>query len=165
MTAPFNTLLPRPTPLTTPNGTGIQSAVLPQYTFRTDRSTDGLGDEPVRIPAYTLLAVYRRARPSNTLIPQPTPLPPKTASGSSQPFYCSTLYGPTHSTHTDIDRWDRRQDYNNSAYALLVESNALKRCDRHRQTDGRTELHTRSYGVVSTIKRIGVNCYGVHLKD
>ena len=30
----------RPTPLTTPNGTRIQSAVLPQYTFQTDTQTD-----------------------------------------------------------------------------------------------------------------------------
>jgi len=36
---PSNTLIPRPTPLTTPNGIGIQSAVLPQYTFWTDRQT------------------------------------------------------------------------------------------------------------------------------
>ena len=32
--------VPRPTPLTTPNGIRIRSAVLPQYTFRTDRHTD-----------------------------------------------------------------------------------------------------------------------------
>jgi len=37
---PSNTPVPRPTPLTTPNGIRIQSAVLPQYTFRTDRPTD-----------------------------------------------------------------------------------------------------------------------------
>jgi len=35
-----NTSIPRPTPLTTPNGIQIQSAVLPQYTLRTDRQTD-----------------------------------------------------------------------------------------------------------------------------
>ena len=32
---PSNTPIPRPTPFTTPNGIQIQSAVLPQYTFRT----------------------------------------------------------------------------------------------------------------------------------
>ena len=37
---PCNTPIPRPTPLTTPNGIQIQSAVLPQYTLRTDRPTD-----------------------------------------------------------------------------------------------------------------------------
>jgi len=37
---PSNTPMPRPTPLTTPNGIWIHSAVLPQYTFRTDRQTD-----------------------------------------------------------------------------------------------------------------------------
>jgi len=31
--------IPRPTPLATTNGSRIQSAVLPQYTFRTDRHT------------------------------------------------------------------------------------------------------------------------------
>ena len=35
-----NTPIPRPTPLTTPNGIRIRSAVLPQCTFRTDRPTD-----------------------------------------------------------------------------------------------------------------------------
>ena len=34
-----NTPIPRPTPLTTSNGIRIQMAVLPQYTFRTDRQT------------------------------------------------------------------------------------------------------------------------------
>jgi len=37
---PSNTPIPQPTPLTIPNGIRIQSAVLPQYTFRTDRQTD-----------------------------------------------------------------------------------------------------------------------------
>jgi len=36
---PSNTPIPRPTPLTITNGTRIQLAVLPQYTFRTDRQT------------------------------------------------------------------------------------------------------------------------------
>ena len=37
---PSNTSIPQLTPFTTPNGIRIQSAVLPQYTFRTDRQTD-----------------------------------------------------------------------------------------------------------------------------
>jgi len=37
---PSNTPLPRPISLTIPNGIWIQSAVIPQYTFRTDRLTD-----------------------------------------------------------------------------------------------------------------------------
>jgi len=37
---PGNTPIHRLTPLTTPNGIQIQSAVLPQYTIRTDRQTD-----------------------------------------------------------------------------------------------------------------------------
>ena len=41
---PSNTPFPRPTPLRTSNGIWIRSAILPQYTFRTDRHTDGLGD-------------------------------------------------------------------------------------------------------------------------
>jgi len=40
ITTPFNTAIPRPTPLTIPNGIRIHSAVLPQYTFRTDTPTD-----------------------------------------------------------------------------------------------------------------------------
>ena len=40
ITTPSNTPIPRPTPFTIPNGIRIQSAVLPQYTFRTDRQTD-----------------------------------------------------------------------------------------------------------------------------
>ena len=39
--------IPWPSPLTIPNGIRIQSAILPQYTFRTDRPTDGLGDRPI----------------------------------------------------------------------------------------------------------------------
>jgi len=35
-----NTPIPRSTPLSTPNGIRIQSAVLPRYTFRTDRQAD-----------------------------------------------------------------------------------------------------------------------------
>ena len=56
-----NTPIPRPTPIIE-----IHSAVLPQYTFlthkQTDRSTDGLGDRPVRIPAYALLYGQRVTR-------------------------------------------------------------------------------------------------------
>jgi len=37
MWTPSNTTIPRPTPLTIPNGIRIQSAMLPQYTFRTHR--------------------------------------------------------------------------------------------------------------------------------
>ena len=40
ITTPSNTAIPRPTPLTIPNGIRIHSAVLPQYTFQTDRQTD-----------------------------------------------------------------------------------------------------------------------------
>jgi len=51
---PFTTLIPQPTPLTILNGILIYSAVLPQYTFWTDRHadrpTDGLGNRSVRIP-------------------------------------------------------------------------------------------------------------------
>jgi len=43
---PSNALIRRPTPLTTPNGTRIHSAVLPQYTFWTDRQTDRQTDRP-----------------------------------------------------------------------------------------------------------------------
>ena len=37
---PSNTPIPRPIPLTNPNGIQIQSAVLPQYTFRNNTQTD-----------------------------------------------------------------------------------------------------------------------------
>jgi len=47
ITTPSNTPIRQPTPLTKPNGIWIQSAVLPQYTLRTDQltdqPTDGLG--------------------------------------------------------------------------------------------------------------------------
>ena len=39
-TTPSNTPIPRSIPLTISNGIRIQSAVLPQYTFQTDRLTD-----------------------------------------------------------------------------------------------------------------------------
>ena len=67
---PSNTPIPRPTPLTTPNGIQIQAAVLPQYTLRhadrptdrqsdrqTDRPIDGFDDKSVQTPAYALLIV------------------------------------------------------------------------------------------------------------
>jgi len=44
ITTRIYTPIPRPTPLTTPNGIRIQSAVLPQYTFRLHRETDGISD-------------------------------------------------------------------------------------------------------------------------
>ena len=55
-----NIPIPRPTPVTTPNGTQIQSAILPQtpqYTLQTDRptdrqtdrQTDGIGNKSVSI--------------------------------------------------------------------------------------------------------------------
>jgi len=47
ITTPSNTPIPWPTALTTPNGIRIHSAVLPQYTLRTDRQTDGPGESSV----------------------------------------------------------------------------------------------------------------------
>jgi len=46
---PSNTPIPQPTPLTNPNSIQIQSAVLPQYTFRTDRQTDWPTDWPTHV--------------------------------------------------------------------------------------------------------------------
>jgi len=43
---PSNTPILRPTPLIIPNGIRIQSAILPQYTFQTDRQTDRPTDRP-----------------------------------------------------------------------------------------------------------------------
>ena len=40
ITTPSTKPIPRPNPLITPNGIWIQSAVLPQYSFRTDRQMD-----------------------------------------------------------------------------------------------------------------------------
>jgi len=45
--------IPRPTPLTTPNSIRIQSAVLPQYTCRTNRQTDTQSDTWVRRQVYS----------------------------------------------------------------------------------------------------------------
>jgi len=45
------------TPLTTPNGIQIQSAVLPQYALQADRPTDGIGEKSVPTPAFALLNV------------------------------------------------------------------------------------------------------------
>jgi len=52
----------------------------------------------------------------------------QTASGSNQPFCHNTLSEQTdRQTDTQTDRWDRRQVYFNSAYALLIlVSDALK---------------------------------------
>jgi len=49
-------------PTHTPNGTRIQSAVLPQYTCRTDRPTDRqtVVEKPVPIPAYALSDIATR---------------------------------------------------------------------------------------------------------
>jgi len=43
---PSNTPIPRPIPITISNGIRIQSAVLPQYTFRTHTVTDWPTDRP-----------------------------------------------------------------------------------------------------------------------
>ena len=51
ITTPSNTPITRPTPLITLNGIRIHSAVLPQYTFRTDRHTDRHTQRPTRLPA------------------------------------------------------------------------------------------------------------------
>ena len=51
---PSNTPIPEPTPLTTPNGIQIESAVHPLHR-QTHRSTGGIGNKPVPIPAYALL--------------------------------------------------------------------------------------------------------------
>jgi len=37
----------------------------------------------------------------------------------------ATIHFPDRRTHTETDRWDRRQVSKNSAYALLIESDAL----------------------------------------
>jgi len=56
--------------------------------------------------------------------------PPQTLAGSNQLFCHSTLSGPT-DRHTHRHRptygWNRRQVYTNSAYALLIVSDALKK--------------------------------------
>jgi len=70
-----NTPIPWPTPLTTPNGIWIQSAMLPQYTFwanrqtdwLTDRLTDGIGDKCVP-RTLTLSYIDREWCTNNTLI-------------------------------------------------------------------------------------------------
>ena len=72
---PSNTPIPRPTPLTTPNGIQIQSVFLPQYTFRavrpTHRPTDGLGDRSVR-RALTLAVLIDSDAHKNCLISSST---------------------------------------------------------------------------------------------
>ena len=54
---PSNTPIPRPTQLTTPNGIRIQSAILPQYTFRTDRLTDAWDTRSKGVFQYRLRSV------------------------------------------------------------------------------------------------------------
>jgi len=54
-----NAPIPWPTPLTIPNSIRIQSAVLPQYTFRTDRPTDTQTDRWTRRQVYTISAYAR----------------------------------------------------------------------------------------------------------
>ena len=61
ITTPSNTLIPRPTLLTIPNGIRIHSAVLPQYTFRTD--TDRQTDTHIQSDRQM---VYRRQVSTNT---------------------------------------------------------------------------------------------------
>jgi len=54
----------RPIPLTTPNGIRIQSVVLPQYTFQTDRPTDGDDNSIPR--ALALYYIDRERRANNS---------------------------------------------------------------------------------------------------
>jgi len=61
--------------------------------------------------------------PSNTLIPWSTPLTIPTASGCNQPF-CHVHF-PDRQTDRHTDRWTRRQVRKISAYARLIESDAL----------------------------------------
>jgi len=76
MTTTSNTPIHRQTPLTIPNGIRIHSAVLPRYTFRTERQTDrqtdrptrhshrptdGLGDVVRNMIVYALIELERRA--------------------------------------------------------------------------------------------------------
>jgi len=56
---PSNTSMPGPTPLTIPNGIWIQSAVSPQYTFRTHRRTDRPTNRRPRRQVYTI-STYAR---------------------------------------------------------------------------------------------------------
>ena len=56
---PSNTPILRLTQLTTLNGIQIQSAVFPQFNYRTDRPTDGIGDESVPTPVYALSGVEK----------------------------------------------------------------------------------------------------------
>jgi len=74
----------------------------------------------------TSLSLRRSPPLSNTPIPRPTPLTIPTTSGSDQPFCHSTLSGQTdRQTHRQTDRWARRQVSKISAYAHLIESDAL----------------------------------------
>jgi len=77
---PSNTPISRPTPLTTPNGIQVQSAVLPQYTIWTNRQTvrqtdwrtDGLGDKSVPSLAYALYTDYSDAAKTKNPISEVT---------------------------------------------------------------------------------------------
>jgi len=64
-TTPSNTSIPRPTPLTIPNGIWIHSAVLPQYTFWTHRPTDGTDECSVRIPHMLAILMERHQQQNN----------------------------------------------------------------------------------------------------
>jgi len=70
---PSNTPIFRPTPLTTPNGIRIQSAVLPQYTFRTHTQTDDgpAGEKPIPIPAYAVTDIATRLRTTSAAQSRP----------------------------------------------------------------------------------------------
>jgi len=63
-TPTYNTPIPRPTTLINRNGIRIQSAVVPQYTFRTDKPTDGIGDSCVS-RAHTLYYIDSERRVNN----------------------------------------------------------------------------------------------------
>jgi len=70
---PSNTPVPQPTPLITPNDIWICSAVLPQYTLRTDRQTDGPIDRPTdglgdrSVPTGWFLATVTNCTPCQLL--------------------------------------------------------------------------------------------------
>jgi len=77
-----NTPIPRQTPLTTSKGIGIQSAVLPQCTLRTDRQTDTQMVQ-ANVPYHNRFARYanceRRANNNKHLqvfVPRPWIYPP-----------------------------------------------------------------------------------------
>jgi len=83
-------------------------------------------DAPNSLPKLPLV-LRRSPPPSNTPIPRPTSLTTQTA--SNQPFCHNTLW-----TEIQTDRWDRRQLYSKSAYALLYidTERRVKNCPRSR---------------------------------